>query len=138
MGWVLMQEVLTSLQMSTIEVTTEVKVFRACLNGCTHFIDRHLAIVHLSIINAECCAGRRPYDQLRVIVGYHLARQLAVLTLVDFPWTAVRLIFPKVKGSETFAVERYPGSICFRYNRALTVQFHESRGASIADDLIDK
>ena len=98
---VLMQEMLTSLQLSTIEVTTEVEVCFTVLNCRTHFVDWHLAIVHLSIPNAESSAGWRPYNPLRIIVGYHPTRQLAVFRLVEVPRTATKLICPEVKGSET-------------------------------------
>ena len=129
---------LSTLQLSTVEATTEIVMPLTFLNSGTHLIDWHLAIVHLSIPNTESRTGRRPYDPFRVIIGYHLARQLAVRALVKIPWTAVRLVRSKIESPKTFTVELYPSSIGFGHNRAFAIHFHESRGTSIAHNLVDE
>ena len=108
------------------------------LNSGTHLVEWHLAMVHLSTPNSESRTGWRPYDPFGVIIGYYLARQLAVLALVKIPWTAVSLVRSKIKSPKTFTVERSPRSIGFGHNRALAVHFHESSGTSIAHSLVDE
>ena len=85
MSRVLVPEMVFSLQLSTVEVTTTVEMPLAFLNRGTHFVDWHLVTVHLSIPNAERCTRWRPDDPFRIVIGYHPARQLAVLTLVKAP-----------------------------------------------------
>jgi hypothetical protein len=127
----------TSLQLSTVEVATEIEVPFPLFNGCTHFVGWHLAIVHLSIPNTECGAGRRSYNPFRIVVIYHLARQLPIFRFIEIPWTTIWLVCPEIEVSETCAIERSPGSIGFRYNRALTKHLHECRCAGTANNLVD-
>ena len=97
------------------------------VNRASPLIDWQLAILHLSITNAERSTRWRPDDPFGVVIGYHLARQLAVLTLVNDPRTAVRLVRSEIKSPEAFAVELSP-PIGLRHNRALIVHVQESCG----------
>ena len=97
-----------------------------------------IAVIHLSIPNAERCTRWRTDDPFKIVIGYRRARQLAVFALVTVPWTAVRLVCFEIKSPETFAVERPPSSIGLGHNRALAVHFHDSSSVWIAYDLVGK
>lgn len=127
-----------ALQVSAAEVATEVEMPLAPFYSGTHFVDWHLAILQVSIPNAERCTRWRPHDPFRIVIGYHLARHLAVLALVKVSWTAVRLVRSEIKGPETVTVERPPSSIGLGHSRAMIIHVHESCGTWIAYDLIDK
>ena len=48
-----MQEMFAALQLSAVEVATEVEMPLAVFNRGTHLVDWHLAIIHLSILNGS-------------------------------------------------------------------------------------
>ena len=80
-----MQEMFAALRLSAVGVATVIEMPLALFNSGTHIVDWHLAVIHLSIPNAEGSTKWRPDDPFRAIIGYHLARQLAVFTLAKVP-----------------------------------------------------
>ena len=132
-----MQKVFATLQLSAIRTTTTVEVSLALLICGANLVDRHLAVVHLSIPKAGCNTRWRRDDPFWIVIGYHLARQLAVLALFECSRAAVRLVRSKIKSPEPYAGERSPSPIGLGHNRALTIHLHESCGTWIAHDIID-
>ena len=54
----LVEEVLTSSELPTVELATKVEVPNTFLNGDPDFLGIHLTIIHLAVPDAEGCTGR--------------------------------------------------------------------------------
>ena len=72
-----------ALQLSAVERATSVGVSLALFNCVKHLVDWHLAILHLAVPNAERSTRWRLDDPFRIVIAYHLARQLCRLSPVS-------------------------------------------------------